>query len=142
MIFLDTSSAIEILNGNYSLENLITNFDGESFAITTPSIFELYHGIYKLKFLKQKITQQKYDKLCKELEDFITQLNVLSLDEQAANFAAKLHIQLKAKGQEIDVFDCLIAAIIITNDDNKIITRFKFYDLVIFIDFIQFCFNK
>ena len=47
MIFLDTSSAIEILNGNQSLENLIKQFDHELFAITTPSLFELYHGIYK-----------------------------------------------------------------------------------------------
>lgn len=49
MIFLDTSSAIEILNGNQSLENLIKQFDGQLLAIITPSIFELYHGIYKLK---------------------------------------------------------------------------------------------
>jgi len=34
MIFLDTSSAIEILNGNHSLENLIKKFNVESFAIT------------------------------------------------------------------------------------------------------------
>lgn len=54
MIFLDTSSAIEILNGNHSLEILIKKFDVESFAIYTPSIFELYHGIYKLKLLKKK----------------------------------------------------------------------------------------
>lgn len=46
MIFLDTSSAIEILNGNQSLENLIKS-DNKLFAITTPSIFELYHEIFK-----------------------------------------------------------------------------------------------
>lgn len=125
MIFLDTSSAIEILNGNQSLENLIKQFDNELFAITTPSIFELYHGIYKLKYLKQKISKQKYVELCNDLEGFINQLRVFSLNEIPANFAAKLHLQLKAKGQEIDVFDCLIAAIIITNNYKIIFTDNK-----------------
>ena len=123
MIFLDTSSAIEILKGNHSLENHIEKFNSKSFAITSPSIFELYHGIYKLYFLKQKISKQKYNELLNDLEGLINQLRVLSLDEKAANFAAKLHLQLKARGQEIDVFDCLIAAIIVTNEYKKIISK-------------------
>ena len=131
MIFLDTSSAIEILNGNQSLENLIKESDGELLAITTPSIFELYHGLYKLKTLKQKISKKKYDELCNDLEDFITLLRVFPLDKSAANVAAKLHLQLKAKGQEIDVFDCLIAAIITTNDYKIIITKnLKHFDRI------------
>ena len=36
MIFLDTSSAIEILKGNHSLENHIEKFNSKSFAITSP----------------------------------------------------------------------------------------------------------
>jgi len=86
---------------------------------------ELYHGIYKLKFLKQKISKQKYIELYNDLEGFINQLRIFSLNEIAANFAAKLHLQLKAEGQEIDVFDCLIAAIIITNDYKIMLTDNK-----------------
>ena len=123
MIFLDTSSIIEILNGNNSLENLINKFKENSFGITTPSIFELYHGIYKLNLLKKKISKQKYNELLNDLEQFINQLTIFSLDEIAANLAAKIHIQLKSKGQEIDIFDCLIAAIILTNNFNEIITQ-------------------
>jgi predicted nucleic acid-binding protein len=125
MIFLDTSSAIEILKGNQSLKDLITPFKNELFAITTPSIFELYHGIYKLKLLKQKISKQKYKELHDDLEHFMNHLIIFSLNEIAANFAAKLHVQLKSSGQEIDVFDCLIAAIIITHNYKKIITQNK-----------------
>ena len=123
MIFFDTSSAIEILNGNHNLENLIEQFDIKSFGITTPSIFELYHGIYKLKLLKKKISKQKYNELHKDLEDFINQLSIFSLDKNAAHNAAKFHMQLKAKGQEIDVFDCLIASIILSNGFKDIITH-------------------
>jgi len=122
MIFLDTSSAIQILNGNNSLESLIEKFEDDYFGITTPSIFELYHGIYKLKLLKKKISEQKYNELYIDLENFVNQFTTLSLNEEAANYAAKIHIELKAKGQEIEVFDCLIAAIILTNNYKKIIT--------------------
>ncbi|KKK40761.1 hypothetical protein LCGC14_2870840 [marine sediment metagenome] len=71
MIFLDTSSAIHILNGNESLKNVIDNFGTDKFGITSPMIFELYHGIYKLKFLKRKIPEKKYENLLEDLEDFI-----------------------------------------------------------------------
>lgn len=65
MLFLDTSAAIQILSGNSSLENLIDRLNINEFGITTPSIFELYHGIYKLKFLKKNISNQKFEKLSK-----------------------------------------------------------------------------
>jgi len=125
MIFLDTSSAIEILKGNSNLEILSEKYKGKIFAITSPSIFELYHGIYKLKFLKQPVSNQKYTHLHDDLDAFIEQLRVFFLSETSAKYAAKLHVQLQSKGQEIDVFDCLIAAIIITNDYKIIITKNK-----------------
>ncbi|TFF88807.1 MAG: type II toxin-antitoxin system VapC family toxin [Promethearchaeota archaeon] len=123
MIFLDTSSAIEILNGNIKFAEVLTTFKKEPFAITSPSVFELYHGIYKLTFLKQKISKKEYTKLKTDLKDFISQLRVFSLDKKAANYAAKLHMQLKGKGHEIEVFDCLIASIILTNNFKKLLTE-------------------
>lgn len=123
MIFLDTSSAIEILNGKILLVDLLTQFKNEIFAITSPSVFELYHGIYKLKFLKKKISKHEFTKLKTGLKDFISQLEVFPLDQNAANYAAKLHVQLKGKGHEIDIFDCLIASIILTNSYKKLLTE-------------------
>jgi predicted nucleic acid-binding protein len=123
MLFLDTSAAIQILSGNSSLENLIDRLNINEFGITTPSIFELYHGIYKLKFLKKNISNQKFEKLSKELETFIKQFNIYSLTENAANVGAKIHMQLKGKGQEIDIFDCLIAAIVMSSGFKEIITN-------------------
>lgn len=122
MIFLDTSSAIQILNGNPSIELAYEKFDVSQFGITTPSIFELYTGIYKLKYLKKKISKRDYRKLHEDLEIFINQSNVYTLDEKAAKLGAKIHSQLKGKGQEIDSFDCLIAAVIHTNGFKEIIT--------------------
>ncbi len=123
MIFLDTSSAIQILNGNPSIGEANEKFDTSQFGITTPSIFELYNGIYKVKYLKKKISKQKYKKIHEDLEILVKQLNIYPLDERAANLGAKIHMQLKGKGQEIEIFDCLIASIIITNEFKEIITN-------------------
>ncbi len=123
MIFLDTSSAIKILNGAVLLDNVLIKFKTDKFGITSPSIFELYLGIYKLKYLKKKISKQEYRKLYEDLEKFINRLNIFSLDENSANLGAKIHMQLKGKGQEIGIFDCLIASIIITNEFKEIITN-------------------
>jgi len=35
----------------------------------------------------------------------MNQLRIFPLNEIAANFVAKLHLRLKAEGQEIDVFN-------------------------------------
>lgn len=102
---------------------MIDRLNINEFGIITPSIFELYHGIYKLKFLKKNISNQKFEKLSKELETFIKQFNIYSLTENAANVGAKIHMQLKGKGQEIDIFDCLIAAIVISSGFKEIITN-------------------
>lgn len=123
MIFLDTSSAIQILNGNPSIEEAYGKFDVSQFGITTPSIFELYTGIYKLKYLKKKISKKEYRKLNEDLEILISQSNVYILDEKAANLGAKIYMQLKGRGQEIDIFDCLISAVILANEFNEIITN-------------------
>ena len=45
MIFIDTNIAIEILNGNTSLNDLFIQLSSEKIGITTPSIVELYNYI-------------------------------------------------------------------------------------------------
>jgi predicted nucleic acid-binding protein len=55
MIFIDTNIAIEILNGNTSLNDLFIQLSSEKIGITTPSIVELYYGLYKLKYLKKEL---------------------------------------------------------------------------------------
>ncbi|TFG23431.1 MAG: type II toxin-antitoxin system VapC family toxin [Promethearchaeota archaeon] len=123
MIFLDTSSAIEILNGAVTLEEVLNKFKTDKFGITSPSIFELFLGIYKLKYLKKKISKQEYQRLNGDLKKFINRLETFSLNENAANLGAKIHMKLKGKGQEIDIFDCLISAVILTNEFKEIITN-------------------
>ena len=53
----------------------------------------------------------------------IKELNCFSLDLKSAILGAKLYMKLRGKGQETDIFDCLIAAIIISNDYQKLVTN-------------------
>jgi predicted nucleic acid-binding protein len=122
MIFLDTDVCIEILSGKQQFKNLIEVLGTAQFGITAPSIFELYHGLYKLKYLKKDVAPRKFEKLLHDLNAFINRLNIFPLTENSAEMSAQLHMQLKGAGQEIDIFDCLIAGIILANDFTQILT--------------------
>ncbi len=123
MIFIDTNIAIEILNGNNTLDDLITKLSSDKIGITSPSIVELYYGLYKLKYIKKELSKSKFNELSFDLEQLIKELNCFSLDLKSAILGAKLYMKLRGKGQEIDIFDCLIAAIIISNDYKKLVTN-------------------
>ncbi len=63
MIFIDTNIAIQILNGNNTLDDLITRLSSDKNGITSPSIVELYYSLYKLKYLNknfQKVNLTNY----------------------------------------------------------------------------------
>ena len=68
MIFIDTNIAIEILNGNNTLDDLITKLSSDKIGITSPSIVELYYGLYKLKYLKKELSKTKFNELSFDLE--------------------------------------------------------------------------
>jgi len=104
MIFLDTDICIDILNGKQQFKNLIDTLNTAQFGIAAPSIFELYHGLYKLKYLKKEIAPQKFEKLIQDLNAFINRLNIFPLNETSAELSAKIHMQLKGEGKEIDIF--------------------------------------
>lgn len=123
MIFIDTNIAIKILNDNDSIEILVDKYGQNEFAISTPSIFELFHGIYKLKYLKKDLSLKKYKTIKNGLKRLIKELHVFILDLDSADLGAKLFMQLKSEGKEIDVFDCLITAIILSNGFNELITN-------------------
>ncbi|MGV9172854.1 MAG: hypothetical protein ACOC35_09835 [Promethearchaeia archaeon] len=56
MIFFDTEMCIYILHERYSLNSFTEIFSSnEKFALTSPSIFELYVGLYKLQYGKNQI---------------------------------------------------------------------------------------
>lgn len=123
MIFIDTNIAIQILNASETLEVLEKEFSRNQFAIATPSVFELYHGVYKLKYLKKDLSPKKYRKIKDGLENLLNELHIYELNLESSKLGAKLYVKLKSRGEEIDTFDCLIAAVMIVNGYNELITN-------------------
>jgi len=124
LIFFDTDICIDILHGNYSLKSFKQNFlSNEKFAITTPSIFELYMGYYKLEFGKNRLNEMHLKKERRSIQKLIQGLYIFSLDEEAARRSAKIYRHLESIGMSLDLFDCLIASIILANNFSNLMTR-------------------
>lgn len=123
MIFIDTNIAIQILNGHDTLDDLINQLSSDKIGITTPSIAELYYGLYKLKYIKKDLSKSKFNELSIDLEQLIKELSCFSLDSKSAILGAKFYMKLRGRGEEVEIFDCFIAAIIISNDYMKLVTN-------------------
>ncbi len=124
MIFFDSDICIDILHEIYLLTSFTETFSSnERFAITSLTVFELYMGYYKLKFRKNKLNAINLAKERKNIQQLIQGLYIFPLNDKAAQKAAKLFRKLEASGKELDPFDCLIAAVILSNGYSKILTR-------------------
>lgn len=74
-----------------------------------------------------------------DLEELIEELRCFSLDLRSAILGADFYMKLRGKGEEIEIFDCLIAANIISNDYKRLMTdnrsHFKRLKEIELIDF-------
>ncbi|MBN1799900.1 MAG: type II toxin-antitoxin system VapC family toxin [Candidatus Lokiarchaeota archaeon] len=123
MIFIDTNVAIQILNAQNTLDDLIIKLSSDKIGITSPSVVELYYGLYKLKYQKKDLSSSKFKELSTDLDQLIKELNCFSLDLKSAVLGAELNMKLRGKGQQVEIFDCLIAAIILSNGYQKLVTN-------------------
>lgn len=103
-MILDTNFIIDFLKGQSNALNkmdLLVKKD-IAFAITTPTIFELYSGLI---FLDK--SEDEREKIISLLKDQI----VLSLDKNSAEKAGIIDGNLLKKGLKIDAEDSMIAGI-------------------------------
>ena len=114
-MILDTTFVVDLLRGKYNAASKLKQLEAENvpYAISTPTIYELWSGLISLE--KSEVEIQKTDSLIKE------QI-VYPLDEVSAEVAGKLDGKLIKKGTKIDPEDVMIAGIAIANN-KKILTR-------------------
>ncbi len=100
----DTNHAIAYLNGDPRLAPLLstTQTAGDTFAISTIVLGELYYGAYT--------SQRVSDNLAK-LAAFAAQLIVFDFDTAAASEFGKIKAEQRSKGKPIPTADAQIAAI-------------------------------
>jgi len=80
-------------------------------------------GFYKLEFGKNILNEKHLKKERKNIQKLIQGLYTFSLEEEAARRSAKIYRHLESIGMSLDLFDCLIASIILANNFSNLLTR-------------------
>ena len=121
-MILETSFIIDFLRNESNAVSKMKDLKDKKipYAITTPSVFELWSGLHSL---------EKSEKQKNNLDLFIEGQVILPLDKESAKEAGEIDGVLVKSGREIDVGDCMIAGIAITNN-RKVLTRDKHFDRI------------
>src|SRR3989338_718630 len=103
-MILDTSFVIDVLRKNDKALKKLEELEAsdEVLSITAITIFELWHGLIRIRFQKEK-----ENRLLETMRGLIT----LNLDFESAKEGGKMYGELKGKGIAIDAEDCMIAGI-------------------------------
>lgn len=114
MIGLDTSAIIDIFKGDKDIKEFLDN-NSEPLAATTISYLELFFGLNP--------KDPKHGKESEYYKEFFKSLYNIDLTKDSCEFASNIFWSLKKEGKTIEQFDCVIAALLISNGINKILTR-------------------
>lgn len=118
MICLDTTFIIDFLKNNPSAINACNNLKDEILVTTTVNVFEILFGILRKK-------QINHTKEIEGFMNFISSVDVLSLDYKSSVRASELASDLVRKGLQIESNDCLIAGTMLANNCNTLISLDK-----------------
>ncbi len=124
MIVLDSDVAIALLHKKISIENLISLIkENEILSISSPSVYELYFGLYKLKRTKGvSLNLLKWQQELDGIERLIKILPVLDFNYLSAKLSADIYTDLVSQGKTIGLFDCMVASVVISHNGRGIIT--------------------
>jgi tRNA(fMet)-specific endonuclease VapC len=102
---LDTNTCIHLINGNAKVKARLAQIGVESAYVIIPTISELYFGAYRSAAVERNVVR---------VHAFLSPRKgpqVLPMDEAAAKSFGRLKADLLSKGQPLDDFDLLIAAV-------------------------------
>ncbi|MGH9876472.1 MAG: type II toxin-antitoxin system VapC family toxin [Nitrososphaerales archaeon] len=103
MKILDTDFLISLLRGDESTKNVMKKLSLEdSYATTVVNAFEVLIGAYRAK--TERSTRDK-------IRNFVRDIDVIDLDGEVADQAAKIQATLMDKGELLEARDVLVAAV-------------------------------
>ncbi|MBI5036527.1 PIN domain-containing protein [Candidatus Micrarchaeota archaeon] len=110
MVLLDTSAIIDLGRGNRQLEERINRMEkaGEQIKVPSPAIFELAAGGPARLDEKRRMLLRK--------------MQSVPFNEEHAEAAAIIYRDLREKGSDIGIFDSMIAAVAI-KENEPVMTR-------------------
>ncbi|MEK6936910.1 MAG: type II toxin-antitoxin system VapC family toxin [Nanoarchaeota archaeon] len=113
MISIDSDCIIDFLRGKEAAINIVEKYKNE-LVTTEINIFEIFNGLF--------LNKNKKDDEEQKTNDFFESLDILDSTGFGLKGAAIFSSLIK-NGNEIDQNDCLIAAVLLNNGCDKIITR-------------------
>lgn len=115
MVVLDTTFIIHLLRGNQKAASKSKELPVPSYT-TRLNVFEVLIGVYSKN-------QFESSRALAILNDLLSSIKVLELDDKSGHLAAKLAAELNKNGQTIATSDILIAAIALANGQDTIVTQ-------------------
>lgn len=106
-LILDSSIIIKHLRNSKEETKLIQELETRArLATTVVNAFEVYYGAYKFGDVRRNLAVVK---------GFLSTLELLVMDEDSAEIAGQTIVELRSKGQTIDMRDLFIGCIAIRN---------------------------
>ena len=114
-MILDTTFVIDLIKGRLNAISKLKEFENQNipYAITSPTIFELWSGLISLE--KSEMEKQK-------IVSLINEQIIYFLDDKSAEEAGKIDGTLIKNGKQIEPEDCMIAGIAMKNK-NALVTK-------------------
>lgn len=102
---LDTDTCIYWLKGKEEIRRKVEQVGVDHLKTTMITLAELRYGAYYSQHVKENL---------RNIDNFLGKVEVLPLNEEAADLFGKIKTDLRRSGQMIEDFDILIASITLT----------------------------
>jgi len=126
---IDTDRIIDFLKGDKKTVEKLTSLLDEGLAVSVISLAELYEGVYG---------SDNPERLMKGLNDFLTSVNVLEVNNEISGVFGKKRAALRKDGKLIDNFDLLIAATCLHYDLTLITNNTQHFERIEELNILRF----
>ena len=129
MVCLDSDFIINFLRNDEKTVGIFRKLKEKGVTLKTTSIngFELWKGAYRLNNEGAK----------NAVEKFLLSVEVIRLDEKSSRRAAEIFETLIRRGEEVDVLDVMIAAIVIGNNEELLTGNKKHFARIKDLKFLE-----
>jgi len=126
---IDTDRIIDFLKGDKKTVEKLTSLLDEGLAVSVISLAELYEGVYG---------SDNPERRMKGLNDFLTSVNVLEVNNEISMVFGKKRAALRKDGKLIDNFDLLIAATCLHYDLTLITNNTQHFERIEELNILRF----
>src|SRR3989338_6226173 len=115
---LDSTFIVDFLKGDKDAVSKVRELEFERLCSTIVNLIEIAVGIYRKKDINHEVHLDK-------VKNLFNKFYLLNFNYESAISSARINSDLVNKGEQIDANDCSIAAIMLANGCDTIITRNK-----------------